>query len=183
MVHRARMKAIDVLREFGWGVQEGRKKRALYKAVCLSSISRVRLYLAARKNGVSRQLLRGWVKSWIISQTCRGCGEEVHANNFSIWHTYWQALWAPCHEGCRDVGMKEESYECQCIDADCNDCRHFQRGVTVPHDAETNKNAFLPLIGGVKGNCLKRSENVVANPKRASCNECFEHRRSPILDS
>jgi hypothetical protein len=163
--------------EFGWGGSLGENKRALYKAACLTGKPRWRLYRAARRGGLSKEQLREWIKTWILSATCRGCNRAVEAAAFAVWNTYWTPMWAPCHAGCREAGMKAEAYECQCIDADCNDCRHYQRNVVTNPEMPQNPQLFAPL-GGVRGNCLKYSRTVTANPKRASCNPCFEHRRS-----
>jgi hypothetical protein len=72
-----------------------------------------------------------YVTLFIASSMCRHCGKEVSEGDFAIHNTYWQSLWAPCHAGCRDAGMKEEAYECQTVDADCNDCKHFVRGALI----------------------------------------------------
>lgn len=156
-------------------------KRDLFQSACFTGQPRWRLYRAARKAGVSKRELREWVKNWIISNSCRACSAIITSRDFAVLHTYWQAMWAPCHAGCREAGMKAEAYECQCIDADCNDCRHFQRNVTPNPDMPPNQQLFPP-IGGVRGNCLKFGHTVIANPKHASCNSCFEHRREPLRE-
>jgi hypothetical protein len=190
---------------FGWGGGEGGNIRALYKAACLTASPRWRLYRAARREGLSRKQLLEWLKIWILGRTCRGCDAVIEAGAFAVWNTYWTAMWAPCHAGCREEGMRAEAFECQCIDADCNDCRHFQRGVVTNPEMVPNPQIFMPIqkadvvkpvpgtpvypadvmkrmsIAGVRGNCLKFSRTVIANPKRASCNPCFEHRRSPVV--
>jgi hypothetical protein len=95
-----------------------------------------------------------------VSAACRGCGLPLGADTFAVWTTYWQALYAGCHAACRDAGMKAEAFECQVIDADCNDCAHFRR------------------VSGNKGTCAKTGADVAANPVFASCLPCFEHRKS-----
>jgi len=59
--------------------------------------------------------------------------------------------------------------ELQKIDADCNDCRHFQRGAA-------NKVGGLTVF---KGTCKKTGAEVNAWPTQYSGHSCFEHRRSP----
>lgn len=56
--------------------------------------------------------------------------------------------------------MSEEAYECQCIDADCNDCLHFER---------------ISMNNGV---CLKYDRPTTASPKMSTGYPCFEHRKN-----
>ena len=43
----------------------------------------------------------------------------------------------PVHKACKQQAMKDEAYECQVIDADCNDCRHFDRDTSYRAPKET----------------------------------------------
>lgn len=58
----------------------------------------------------------------------------------------------------------EEVYECQCIDADCNDCGYFERVGMV------NKGMWV-------GRCKKYNEDVPAYPNFCSGHDCFVHRK------
>lgn len=95
---------------------------------------------------------------------CRYCDKPVE--NGVTTHSYWNAIPFLCHAECKDAGYKQEAYECQVLDADCNDCKHFQRG---------------PMLskGAWEGVCLKDNTPTKAYPNFASCHPCFEHRRQP----
>ena len=67
-------------------------------------------------------------------------------------------------KNCKEEGKKLEAYECQKIDADCNDCKHFLR-----QDNKSN--------GIWHGFCNKKQVNTVAYVNFCSSNECFEHRK------
>lgn len=140
-------------------------------------------YLRARRRGLAKQQLSEWVAMWLVGNLCRGCGAVIEAAQFAVWHTYWGAMLAPCHAACREAGMKAEAYECQCIDADCNDCRHFKRGEVIKRwlsCMEDGKPSMrLVNMGLVTGHCLKLNLPVMAQPNKWSGLPCFEHRRSP----
>jgi hypothetical protein len=95
---------------------------------------------------------------------CRYCGREVPELDCVITHTYWQAMMDIAHAGCDAAGQEEEAFECQCIDADCNDCRHFRRDIHLQNE-------------GFNGRCLKFNEPTRACVNFASGHPCFEHRR------
>lgn len=79
------------------------------------------------------------------------------------------------------MGERQEATDCQTIDADCNDCRHFQRGEVVKRwlSAMIDKKAGLLLVnmGIVKGHCLKFNHPTEAYPHASTGRDCFEHRR------
>lgn len=147
------MAPTETLKSYGWCGSEKVNQRAIFKAMCLSGVPTWRFKMAARRLGIGRQTLRGWFGGrrqpgsllLIVDSTCRGCGKSINPPDFAIWHTYWTPMWAPCHAGCREAGMKLEAFDCQCIDSDCNDCRHFQRGVTTNPVMEPNPQIFMPL--------------------------------------
>lgn len=61
----------------------------------------------------------------------------------------------------------EDIIEMQTIDADCNDCRHFQRGAM-------RKGLGISCF---EGRCLKLDKPTLAWPMQFSDHPCFEHRR------
>lgn len=63
--------------------------------------------------------------------------------------------------------------EMQTIDADCNDCIHFQRGKMVKY----------PGLTTFKGTCGKTGLATTAYPTQYSGHACFEHRRAHLLST
>lgn len=113
---------------------------------------------------------------------CRYCDMEMTGGDEATTHTYWSGAPFPCHTACKSVGEKREAYDCQLIDADCNDCLHFKRGSIVPHSltVKTQIQAgdwpnFSTSIW--RGHCLKFDRPASAYPKKWTGRECFEHRR------
>lgn len=80
---------------------------------------------------------------------------------------YWAWGEYPCHKSCKEEGYKQEAYLCQCIDADCNDCKFFQRGEYVK-----------PPYKCFRGYCSKLNKPTVAFAVTATNHECFVHRKS-----
>jgi len=115
-------------------------------------------------------------KGWWPSRVCRECQLPIEENEFGIFITYWKAFWFPVHKACAgEKEFKYEAYLCQCIDADCNDCIHFERGPTVETkglDGSIGKsNSF--------GVCGKFNKEVRACSNFCSGLTCFEHRKGP----
>lgn len=116
-----------------------------------------------------------------MKKECRYCGLEIISDEV-ITHSYWGGFPFPCHKSCMEAGIKQEAFDCQVIDADCNDCKHYKRGhlvypivsrlgtrdgvVEVSHQP----NAFT-------GTCLKFNKPTLAQPNKWSGFACFEHRR------
>ena len=98
--------------------------------------------------------------------TCRYCDKPVETDSV-VTHSYWQGVKFVSHAACKVVGEKSEALECQTIDADCNDCRHFQRGQLVGKEVWS-------------GHCQKFNHKTRAYPKKWTGRECFEHRRLMI---
>ena len=104
-------------------------------------------------------LAYGWI---IADPKCRVCGTRVERKDFEVYFTYWTfpgvgPRWCCAHRDCVKAGYAQEAYECQCIDADCNDCKHFDRP---------------------NSHCRKLDKPTKANPGQATCHPCFEHRRN-----
>lgn len=116
--------------------------------------------------------------------TCRYCGKEIEGASATTF-AYWSATPFPCHPACKESGEKQEALDCQIIDADCNDCRHYKRGklagsivsnVTRP-DGTVVEIGHKPNIF-IGGTCLKFNKPTVAQPNKWTGHECFEHRRA-----
>ena len=70
--------------------------------------------------------------SWFHSTTCRYCNTEVSRNDADVAYSYWLIMgttsaWFICHIMCKTAGYAAEAYECQCLDANCNDCFFLDR--------------------------------------------------------
>lgn len=94
---------------------------------------------------------------------CRYCGKPGATIKTLA---YWNQTPDICHPECKAAGERQEAIDCQVIDADCNDCIHFQRG---------------QIIGGIPkaitGHCGKFNKPTMAYPHFWTGRECFEHRR------
>lgn len=141
------------------------KESLAFKEACLTDQPLKKLLGEA---GLGEQAVRDALLKYIISDRCRGCGEKLTTETFAIWTTYWNAMRVPCHADCREAGMKQEAYDCQCLDAACNDCLHFAR----------EKMFEAPGLKGWKGRCNKFNTEVTTVPNWAELRECFEHRKS-----
>mgnify|MGYP000524792887 CR=1 FL=1 len=106
-----------------------------------------------------------------LKDECRFC-KQPDCDSFVA--PYWQFFIetkagfvkpkARCHKACKGEGVKAEAYECQNIDRDCNDCKHFTR------EAYLGNSIF-------SGECGKFNKPVKAYPNYCSNHECFEHRK------
>lgn len=114
---------------------------------------------------------------------CRYCQQPINgeiAKTFS----YWNKVEDVCHLGCKVVGEKEEAYDCQRIDADCNDCKHFKRGSLAPKtvsklrtpDGRIEEVTFQEQW--FYGHCLKFDKATIGQPNKWTGKKCFEHRRT-----
>lgn len=112
---------------------------------------------------------------------CRYCNLPVADADAVIVHTYWNAQQSIAHKACRASGYAAEVLECQTIDSDCNDCRHFKRGELVKRMLSTMSDGKAEKIevnmGYFTGHCLKFGKPTVAQPNKWTGHECFEHRR------
>lgn len=102
----------------------------------------------------------------IDRRRCRGCDlPNPDAKYTSYWG--WQTI--RVHEACKQKTYTDEAYECQLIDADCNDCKNFKRGEMK------GKDKFSRIWNG---HCLKFDKPTIAYPMMATGRDCFEHRRA-----
>lgn len=117
-----------------------------------------------------------------MSEACRFCGAGVLPAEAVTVHSYWQGLPLVSHRVCRDAGVKSEAFDCQVIDADCNDCKHFKRGKLVEElkSAMADGKAAMVLFNTetFTGHCLKFDRPTLAFPNKWTGRECFEHRRA-----
>lgn len=120
------------------------------------------LFKEACFNGTLTELSKQQNLKWIISDRCYVCGKKLTQEDFEIKYTYWKGCWAGTHKECQ---MADLVKECQTIDADCNDCKHFERKERVSNQI-------------FKGNCLKLNKETTAYPNFCSGHECFEHRKN-----
>lgn len=142
--------------------------RKCFRETCLEGTDPLSadLFLRLSNAGVPEGEARAIVLTCLPSRTCRGCDEAVDADSFDFWTTYWRANMAACHKSCKVEGMRAEAYECQCVDADCNDCRHFER------DPKTSR------PGACDGRCAKFDRPTTAYPNLSTGWPCFEHRKA-----
>lgn len=116
---------------------------------------------------------------------CRYCQQPLLPEDSVRTLSYWSGVEFICHKSCKVAGEKQEAFDCQLIDADCNDCKHYKRGTLAPKvisklhrkDGTVVDVIFQPnyFIGG---QCLKFNRPVIAQPNKWSGLECFEHRRA-----
>lgn len=116
---------------------------------------------------------------------CRYCSQPLAESEAVKTHSYWGGLPFVCHAACKQAGEREEAFECQCIDADCNDCKHYQRGKLAPlvrswlhkPDGRRVEVTHQPNVF-IGGRCLKFDKPTEASPNKWTGHECFEHRRT-----
>ena len=106
--------------------------------------------------------------SFCVSNKCRYCGKEFKPeDSLVVTQSYWThpnygVFFYPSHLECKESGYASERYECQCIDASCNDCADFEC-------TENRKDCRL-------GFCIKKGEEVKTYPQFCFGNKCFTHR-------
>ncbi len=118
-------------------------------------------------------------------KTCRYCSKPIPFPALAEASAYWNATKDFCHRSCKAAGERQEAFDCQCIDADCNDCKHYQRGKIAPKTISSyidKRNGKLVTIIHqpdifVGGSCAKFNLPTLAFPKKWTGRECFEHRK------
>lgn len=108
----------------------------------------------------------------IVMNLCRYCGLELLPVDSVKTVSYWNEQTYYCHRVCKVAGERQEAIDCQTIDADCNDCKHFKRGRLTRPATDT-----APGSGSFTGQCLKFNKPTIATVKLSTGHECFEHRR------
>lgn len=111
-----------------------------------------------------------------LPKVCVWCGGEsddfvpVYWNNAIVETEEGNVIaHRPVHKQCKAEQRAYEAYECQKIDADCNDCLYFERSKTAKVSGYTVTHAI--------GQCLKFNKPTKAYPQFASGHECFVHRK------
>lgn len=115
--------------------------------------------------------------------SCRYCNLPILTKAVPAF-AYWFNTPFWCHPECKDAGARQEAFECQVIDADCNDCKHYKRGKLAPvlislvktKDGRIEEVRYQPSII-IGGHCLKFDKPTTAYPNKWTGHECFEHRR------
>ena len=97
-------------------------------------------------------------KKFYPSIFCKSCGKPVSKDEFQINSSYWYNIWFTIHTSCALLYEKHEKFECQKIDANCNDCQFFKR------------------VKNNNGTCLKFNKSVLAQALFCSNLDCFVHR-------
>lgn len=116
---------------------------------------------------------------------CRYCDISLDDREAVMTLAYLGKTPDVCHSSCKANGERQEAMDCQIIDSDCNDCKHYQRG-KIAHpiisriktiDGRMEDVVFKPqyFIGG---KCLKFDKEVIAQPNKWTGHDCFEHRRA-----
>lgn len=120
---------------------------------------------------------------------CHYCHLPIADKDKSTTRSYWNGGSFDCHKSCKESGFQAEVIECQTIDADCNDCRHFKRGSLAPLRISLTKTTDgriveVPYQANLfTGTCLKFNKPTIAQPNKWSGHECFEHRKAPCAAS
>ena len=105
-----------------------------------------------------------------VTTKCRHCKEVVNESDAKVQAAYWTphhyVLW---HNECHLKHHKQEVFEQQKIDKDCNECINF----SATSSTDKNGNRF--------GICKKFNKDTTAYPGGQICmspihDDCFEHR-------
>lgn len=111
---------------------------------------------------------------------CRYCSNWIDGP-VATTLAYWNQTPDACHPECKTDGEKREAFECQLLDADCNDCKYFRRGYNVQRWLSTmidKKPAWVLTNMGInRGICNKFNKPTEAFPHMSTGRACFEHRK------
>lgn len=109
-------------------------------------------------------------KYWKPEPFCVSTKEKLTRDNIGIHVTYWNPnLWRPIRKDLAKEYRKQESYECQKIDSNCNDCGYLERiGFGKGNNVQINR-------------CLKKDIEVFPHPNTSANNDCFIHRKDLSL--
>ena len=100
-------------------------------------------------------------------EVCRGCHLPINEEDADVMVGYWYPhSYYLVHKKCRDEAIRQERYELQKIDSDCNDCIYFKREKTNPDVSY--------------GQCMKYNKPTKAYPNTCTGHKCFRHRLDGI---
>lgn len=119
-------------------------------------------FLAAVYSGEKIERKYALARKWVVSRHCCYCKKSVEAAEAKVIGSYWCGFSRVAHPACIPEGFAEEAYECQLLDSNCNDCKHFSRAK------------------GNCGTCLKgcRDGEFKVYPANWQGMSCFEHRKA-----
>lgn len=101
-----------------------------------------------------------------IKNICGWCEKQISENDFDYFAAHWTPhTWRPVHRFCKKEYQDFEIKKCQTIDADCNDCKYFERTKSLG-------------TGMALGNCKKFNKETKAYVNYCRGMKCFEHRKS-----
>lgn len=101
-------------------------------------------------------------KYWFPNNKCSETNQQLNKENIDIRIGYWSPFgWKPVYKEIKQETMKNEAYNCQLIDKNCNDCMFLNRN---------NKQ------------CTKLNKTVKLNPNicQPENDECFKHRKQHV---
>lgn len=95
---------------------------------------------------------------------CHYCQRPIKDQGSSF-SAYWSPniVWR-VHPECKDLAQQEDRITCQTIDANCNDCKFFNRGARLAKGVDS-------------GTCSLFNKEVKAVPNTWQGNPCFIHRK------
>lgn len=164
---------------------DNKNKRKIYLDLCYGDLS---------WNAVEKQYGKEFTKKFLLNGTsCRYCKKAVNREDAEITTTYWWPRYSLSHKACKTQGEQSEAYECQTIDANCNDCRYFNRkhnagnGVYYgackkPVERGSKKPYWfneLPFKWR-KRSLWREGYQVRAESNYATGYECFVHRKTRV---
>ena len=153
-------------------------KREFFKALYFNK--EISIYL--KKYNVTKETLGLWANKWIIKDVCKYCKQKIEESDFTISSSYWNNFWEGCHKNCKEEGDKQEEIECQEIDANCNECKYFERKGFDENLEDKQGKGYIDrgklfnTIGCYFGLCKKFNKKVTATRNICQGNKCFIHR-------
>lgn len=136
--------------------------KEIFKDLCLAKITfkEVISKYSLPKHQADVKFLKGCIR---ITNTCGHCNTRIDEKDFDYYVGYWTPfMWKPVHKHCKQEASKDEAYECQKIDMNCNDCVFFTR------------------LKGNNGLCTKKNTPIIAhsNNCQPENTNCFVHRKN-----
>lgn len=151
-------------------------KKQIYKNLCLKK------ELTTKEYSEYNLFIKSGGTIGLIQNTCCYCDKELSEENFFIITSYWNPIWKPCcSENCAIEGYKIEEINCQEIDANCNECKYFERKGFSENTLPQTHNIIQP-IGCYIGICRNKKSKyynkfVGANRNTFQGMSCFVNRK------